>query len=331
MHQALLGQVKSDRARLGVLACETALRTMLGPVALALTIGEQARELAHQLGLLKEEAGIETMLGIACRYMVDTSQAIIHFERARALYKACNDTIREAYRLGDLSLCYSYIGNIKQALDYAHRLLQFAQRSQDMRATVAAHDALSLACVARGQWEEAIGHGEAVLAAWQSGMHDGKAYVLNTIGLAHFCAGRYAQAIDALRRGVIVAAELESLRAKGFCLYNLALMHYMHGNMAEVRQPAVEAQPSLSASGLAEQGTVVLALLDAVADADRTIEIRVLLTQARHLANNPDLFPARVLATHARDLAENLGLTDLAESAQQCIDDLVAKLILPDA
>jgi tetratricopeptide (TPR) repeat protein len=321
--------VAGDRARLGLLASETALRSMFGPAAQALEVGEQASEVASRLDP-RTEGAMQSILGIACRYMGDAKQAVTHFERALGLYRRSNDAGHGSHRLlGELSLCHSYAGNIRQALYYGRQLLELAEQSAEQSNDLQfAHNVLSLAYFTWGRWEEAIRHGDAVLAYWQRGMHDSKAYTLNTIGLAHFLAGRYPEAVAALYKGRATAAELESPRAEGFCLYNLALVCYLHGSEAEARRLAEEAQPLLSRVGLAELGASVLALLDAAAS-DRATEARVLLKCARLSANNPDLFPARDLAARACELAQDLGLAELASSAQRWIDDFSARMVLP--
>jgi tetratricopeptide (TPR) repeat protein len=331
MVQAVRGRVRGDRAQLALLTCETALRVQLGPVGEALRVGEQARAAAAQLGCPRAGAAVETLLGVACRFAGDARCALDHFERALELHGRSGDTSEESDRLlVELSLASSYTGNVRRALEYGSRLLNLVGQGGDPQLQMGMHDALSLAYFAWRRWDEAIQHCQAALSAWEAGMNDAKAYVLNILGMSHFLAGRYPQAAVALRDGQAAAAELESPRAAGFCLLNLALVHYLAGAAAEAGVPAAEAQPLLDASGCVAAGAALQALLTAAVAGDRAAEAAALLEVAGRLSGNPDLFPADELATRARDLAAGLGRDDLVAQAQESIDKTKAQRTLPD-
>ncbi|MGI9182959.1 MAG: toll/interleukin-1 receptor domain-containing protein [Longimicrobiaceae bacterium] len=329
MVQAIAGRVKGDRARLTLLACEMAIRIMVGPLPQVLEMGPRAREIAAGLGSPLEEAGIEVMLGITCRYLGDAHQAITHYERAAELYGRCHDTATKAF-FSDLSLCHSYTGNVREALRYAEQMLDVAEHTTDPYHRFKAHNTLSLAYFAWGRWEEAIQHSCDAIAAWRPGMNDGRAYVANTLGMAHFLAGHHPRALAALRDGIDAALELESPRAGGFCLYDLAMAHYLLDAAAQAREPAVEAQPLLAAAGHAELSAAMLVLLDAAVSGDRAAEARALLDCARHSVENPDVFPPRELAARTLALAAELGLDETAADAERLLGELTARLILPD-
>jgi tetratricopeptide (TPR) repeat protein len=330
MARSLTGRVTGDRGRLGLLRCEVAVTNMLGPLDRALAIGERAIDLARRLGAVREEAQIETVLGNICRYLADTARAIDHFGRALELSRRAGDAEAEVRQLGNLGLCHGYLGNVREALRYGQLLLQRAGQSGSAHDQLSAHDVLGLTYFVWGRWDEAIRHCEAVLGAWHKGMHDGKAYALNTAGLAHFLAGRQERARAVLREGRAVARELESPRAEGFCLRNLALVHYLTGSVEEARGPATEAHAILSRLGLASVSAPVLGVLDAAASGNLADEPRALLECADRSADNPDLFPAGVLATRARDLACAAGLGDLASRARGWLSQHSARLVLPD-
>jgi tetratricopeptide (TPR) repeat protein/SAM-dependent methyltransferase len=330
MIRSLTGRVTGDRGQLGLLRCELAVRNMLGPLDEALAIGERARELARRLGAVRQEAQIETVLGNVCRYLANTARAIDHFGKALELSRQAGDAEAEGSQLGNLGLCYSYVGNVREALRYGGLLLERAEQLGSAHDRLSAHDVLALAYFVWGRWDEAIRHCEAALQTWQKGMHDGRAYVFNTAGLAHFLAGREEKAQAILRQGRAVASELESPRAEGFCLRNLGLVEYLAGSVEGARGPATEAHAILSRLGLASVSAPALAVLDAAASGDREDEPRALLECAERSANNPDLLPASVLAARARDLASASGLGALADQARVWLNKHSARLVLPE-
>ncbi len=280
-------------------------------------------------GWPQDEANIELVLGNVCRYLCDPQGAIKHFEQSIALVPDCKE-FDLACRLGDLSLSHSYNGNIREALRYGNEMLARAEASNDPAHIAGAHDALCLGCFLWGRMQDAIRHAEAMLAVWKKGMHDGNCYTLSNCGLAHFMEGRFDDAVAMLQRCCETTEEMQCVRPKAIALYNLALVHHVHGDVAEALRSAQEAGPLLTATGAKGAGEAVLALAAAAASGDRNKQAHALLSCARASARNPDLFPPRALAERAAETASQLGLAELARDARHFIEEYTAHLVLPE-
>ncbi len=303
MVDAVAGHATSDRARLGIAISELCLRIVVGPMSEAGQFAEAAGRLARALQSPKAEAIVELRLGTAARYTEDIAGAIKHFERAQALCAESGDPDHELFVAADLSLSYSHIGDIASALRYGQLLLEHGTRDGDAATTFGGHDAVSLACLRAGRWHDAVAHCGAALEVADRRVHEGKAYVMNVLGIAEFALGLEEKAIATLLAAASAAESFQSLRARSVCLFNLALAHYLTGDgRKQGLDAALRAAPGLEQARLGQQAQSLIALLNrepaSAGDASLMFEC------ARQAAANPDLFPPGILCTRAAALAK---------------------------
>lgn len=321
LHLALEGRLTEPRHKMINVYGLGHTCTFLGPLEKAIGYLHAAQAAAREAGdpFLARSSG--TALGEVCRRLGRLDEAIGHFERAMQL-PAPNPT--DALPLL-LSLTYSYQRRFQDALDCGRRLMDTARARQDQASQGQAHDALALACLGLGDFEQALVHaGQAAQIYRERDELDPLPYVLNVEGMAHWGAGRTQDAVDCFNQGRSQGRASDNPRAEGFCLFNLARVFLSRNEPSQALESATQAGLLLNGIGAAEAPAAV-ALADAIRAAlnrEPLIQIRALIACARHCSTTADLLHPDSLLVEAESIARAEGLADLTALAQTARRDL---------
>jgi tetratricopeptide (TPR) repeat protein len=302
MHLALEGHLRSDDAKLAHLVGYGQARHIGGPLDEAILPLQQAIDLA---GRIKDRRKLERALfslGDVYRALRRLREAVDVLWRSAKLAHELGDSHHEAHSLLCVSLSHSYLGEIPEALRVAGQLQALAAETGDPMILGRAGDARSAACIVGERWEEAISAAEQALAGYEAaGVPEALGYARNAQGIALLGLGRVADAVALLTRARSEGSQVESPRAEGLCLYNLAWAHWAGGRYAAAHAAAREAIDAFRRSGGADvDASEALARgASAMLAGDSQAARAALAAAADKSRGNSDLTPARWLMAEA--------------------------------
>ncbi|MGH9142301.1 MAG: hypothetical protein ACRD2I_14305, partial [Vicinamibacterales bacterium] len=229
-----------------------------------------------------------------------------------------------------LVLAYTYGGDVRRAAPLARRTYEVAQRSGEGLAIATALNGLVVLYFAWGRYADAVEVGRDLERAWRPGFHDGIAYCKNLVGMAHYLLGDYAAAVNGLTDARTTADEWDAPRPEALTLWNLSLVHVLHGVYDKALACGRDAELLMTRLGLDRSANVPLIAAEAASVNDHARLVRALLQAAQEWTMCGDLFPGTVLAERAGQIARRHNLLDLEAEADALSHKLIARLRLPD-
>jgi tetratricopeptide (TPR) repeat protein len=321
MHLALAGKLIDPRHKMLNAYALGNTCIFLGPLEKALEYLHIAQAAARQTGDQVLARSASGALGEVCRRLGRLEEAINYLEQGLQLPEPSEfDTLPLL-----LSLTYSYKRRFRDALDCGQRLMDTAITRQNQALQAQAHDALALACLGLGDFEEALNHAEQAEQLYRVREDlDPLAYVLNVQGMAHWGAGRAQTALNCFEQGRSRGSDDDNPRVEAFCLFNLAHVRKMQNDPSQALALATQAGAILTRIGAVE-APAALALTEALRAAEtgqRIVQIQALLACARHSSNTADLLHPGALLTEAETLALAEGRDDLVADTQRARGEL---------
>ena len=325
MHLALEGKIKDPRHKMLHAYGLGQARVFLGPLEDAIEYLRAAQVAAREIGDRQMECRATGAIGEVCRRLGRLDEAITCLEQAVRMPVANKqDTL-----LLLLSLAYSYKRRFQDALECGQRLMDTALSQQDQALEAQAHDALSLACLGLGKFDDALAHANQATDIYhERDDRDPLGYVLNVQGMAHLGEGRIKEAIDFFEQGRIRGHDDDNPRIEGFCLFNLARASLMQNDSSKALDLASQAGDIFTRIGAAEAPAAV-ALAEAIHAAkvgNRTAQIKALLACARCSSATADLHNPNDLLAEAEALARAEGLADLAAETHRARSEVEGQI-----
>lgn len=271
------------------------LETAIEPLQQAVTLAERLRDLRHLEHAL-------LFLGDVLRDLRRLHEAIEALTRAAAIAGQTGNVEHRAHALLCLSLSHTYLGELPEALALADQISQLAEETGDPLILGRAGDARSAACLAAGRWEEAISTaGQAIKAYEEAGVPEALGYARNVQGIGLLGQGGIEEAIKLLNHAKADSSRVETPRAEGLCLYNLAWAYWVGGNYDAAKAAAHNAVKAFRRSGGAdvEASEKLAAAVSAMVDGDKPAASEALAGAASAAQGNSDLVPGQWLLTQA--------------------------------
>jgi tetratricopeptide (TPR) repeat protein len=325
----------SELARVSYALIGLVWKAYLGPIADGLKMGEDALRMAVAMNDVPLELRVREQLVIAYRYAHDSQRSRIHAERIRQRIAEAPDAlartltaIHQTTAL-DLVLAYTYAGDVRRAEPLARQAYQAALESGEELTKASALNALAVLYFAWGRYADVIAVGREIVAVWRPGFHDGIAYCKNLIGMSLYLLGDYAEAARTLADARVTADEWDSPRPEALALWNLSLIHVLHGVYDKALDCGRDANALMTRLGLDRAANAPRAAAEAAIAGDYPAMVRSLIRAAEEWVTCGDLFPGPVLADRAAQLARRHGLADLAAQADALTAHLAARVELP--
>ena len=326
----------TDQARISHALTALVWKAYLGPITDGLMIGEQALRMAVAAGDVRLELRVRTELVVAYRYAHDGARSSAHAERiveriAETPEPLASELAEMHQTAFDLVLAYTYAGNVRRAAPLARQAYDAARRSGEGLALATALNGLTVLYFAWGRYAEAVGAGVEAEGVWQPGFHDGIAYTKNLVGVSHYLLGDYPAAVAKLTDARTTADEWDSPRPEALALWNLSLIHALHGVYDKALECGREAEVLMTRLGLDRAANAPQLAAEAAIGNDHRALVRALLLAIEESVRCGDLFPGMHLAERAGEIARKHDLADLASEADTIRDRLSARLQLPDS
>jgi tetratricopeptide (TPR) repeat protein len=302
MHLAIHDHLHSDAAVLAHLVGYAQTRHIGGPMDEAIAPLQEAIALGERIGDRRQLGRALFSLGDVFRALRRLPEAVDVLTRSAELAHDLDDSLLEGHSLLCLSLTYSYLNDIPAGLEIADRMDLLAEHTNHPMIRAQAGDARSAAYIVAGRWADALAAAEHAVASYeQAGVLEALGYARNTQGIALLGMGRLADAIALLRQARSDGTQVESPRAEGLCLYNLAWAYWTagrHVDACDTANQATEAFRRSAAADIDAAESLVDAARAAVAD-DRPTASAALRTAASKSRGNSDLVPAAWLLAEA--------------------------------
>ena len=182
----------------------------------ALERGGQSLELA---------ARVEQNLGIVANIHGEIDDAVAHYERSVAAYRAANDEHGSATAYINLGIAHTDLKQYDRADDYFKKSLDIAKRAGDAHLQGLSLVNQAEAHVARGHYEEALRNAEAALAIFDRlDSPSDKSEAYRMIGMVYRETGRPALAESRMRTAIELAVRANSVLNEAEASRELALL-----------------------------------------------------------------------------------------------------------
>ncbi|MEV0196887.1 trypsin-like peptidase domain-containing protein [Nonomuraea sp. NPDC050691] len=277
-----------------------------GPFSQAVTLLEQAFEVAAEIGDLQRQQRSLLQLGKAHRQQRQAPKAVTTLTLAIAIARENEDWVHEAHALLGLCLTHCYAGDAALARAVADELDELVGRHPDDLLRGRAADARSIVCLVSEDWQGAIDACERALLTYErSGIPEAVGYVRSIEGIAHLGLGLVDEAIQIFLLGRHEGAKVETIEVEGLCLFNLTWAYWRAGRVPEVVATATEAadlleqwggMDALAARALAEAA-------GALAEGDTAATAHHLRRTAEAARGNAELIPPAWFAAEADRLS----------------------------
>ena len=325
----------SEEARVNYRLAGLVWKAYLGPVADGLKIGEQALQMAVALGDVRLELRVRNELVIAYRYAHDSQRSSAHAERIAERIAETPEPLQSELAgvhqtAFDLVLAYTYAGNVRRAAPLARQAYDMAVRSGEALELATAMNALIVLYFASGRYADAVQIGREIDQIWRPGFHDGIAYTKNLAGMSHYLLGDYPAAVSKLAEARTTADEWDSPRPEALVLWNLSLIHTLHGVYDKALECGREAEVLMTRFGSGRASNAPHQAAEAAINNDHAGLVRALLQAAEEWTTCADLFPGTVLAARATEIAQRHELLDLVTEARAVSERLNDRLQLPE-
>ena len=305
MHLAIADHLQDRAARLAHLVGYGQAKHVGGPLEEAIEPLQRAIVLAEEIGDQRQLQRSLFSLGDAFRDLRRLREAVEVLERAAAISGAIGDVLHQSHALMCQSLALTYLGEVPAALELAARLQQLADQTGEPLVRARASDATSAAYIVSERWAEAIAAADRSVQAYEeSGIPEALGYARNVQGIGLLGMGRRDEAIELLDRARADGTRVETPRAEGLCLYNLAWAYWTSGDLPAARDAALRSVEAFRRSGGADLDASenLAAAAAAVLDGDNRSASAALVNAVRAAQGNTDLAPARWLLAEAARL-----------------------------
>jgi tetratricopeptide (TPR) repeat protein len=335
LYLKLPNRLTSDEARVNHALAALVWKACLGPIADGLKIGEDALRMAQAMDNPGLELEVRAQLVYAYRYAHDGPRSTAHaekmVERIAELPEPLRSELTAAYQISfDQVLGYTYAGNVRRALPLARQAHDAAVRSGEPMDLAVALNGLIVLYFAWGRYADAVKVGREIEQVWRPGFNDGIAYSKNLFGMSYYLLGDYPAAVSKLTDARTTADEWDSPRPEALSLWNLSLIHTLHGVYDKGLECGREAESLMMRLGLERAAHAPHAAAEAAIRNDHTALVQALLQAAEEWTTCGDLFPGNEVARRAGQIARRYELDDLASQADALVDRLNARLQLPD-
>ncbi|MEV5967643.1 tetratricopeptide repeat protein [Kribbella sp. NPDC051952] len=164
----------------------------------------------------------------------DCERAIVHFERARALFTTAGHDIGAARALGNLAIAHDKLGRIDEAIALNHQSLEIKRRIGDEAGEARTHGNLAACYHAAGRYDEAAATaGEAIRYYRRNNSRRGEGPVLDTLGTIERARGRYDEALSCHLESLRLHRDLGYPWGEAVVLSNLGHTYYAAGRTSE--------------------------------------------------------------------------------------------------
>jgi hypothetical protein len=327
----------SDVARINYALTCLSWKAFLGPIADGLKAGEEALRMAVAIGDARLELRARAELVTAYRYAHDAARSTLHAEKIiECIRESPGDAASDAantYHAAafDLVLGYTYAGDVRRAAPLAWRLYEAARETNDPRSLATALNGLLVLYFAWGRYADAVQLTAEIERVWQPGFHDGIAYCRNLIGMSLYLLGDYAGSVSMMADARKAATEWDSPRPEALSLWNVSLIHALHGVYDKAIDSGRDAEVLMTRLGLDRAADAPRKAAEAAVAKDYATVVRNLLRAAEESTTCGDMFPGPVLAERADQIAQGDKLPDLGAEARAVRERLGARLQLPDS
>jgi tetratricopeptide (TPR) repeat protein len=291
--------------------------------------------MAQAMDNLRLELEVRAQLVYGYRYAHDGPRSSVHaekmVERIAELPEPAKSELTAKYQISfDQVLAYTYAGNVRRALPLAREAHDAARRSGEPMDLAVALNGLIVLYFAWGRHADAVKVGREIDQIWRPGYNDGIAYSKNLFGMSYYLLGDYPAAVSKLADARTTADEWDSPRPEALSLWNLSLIHTLHGVYDKGLECGREAEALMMRLGLDRAAHAPHMAAEAALKNDHAGLVRALLQAAEEWTTCGDLFPGNELAKRAGQIARRYELDDLASQADALAERLTARLQLPD-
>ena len=309
MHLEIRDHLKDEAALLAHLVGYGFTRDRSGPLEEAIEPLQQAVALAKRIGDKLHLERALFCLGEVYRDLRRLQEAVEVLTQGASLAEEIGDYTQQAHTLLQLSLAFSYLGDVPAALEVADKLQLLASTNDEVLILAQVNNARSAAYVAARRWVEAARTAEEAVQGYETcGMPEVVGYARNVLGIALLAQGRIDEATGLLRLTSTHGADIQSPRTEGLCLYNLAWGHWVAGRYGAARDTAHNATGAFRRSGGADiaASQELANAAAAMINGDRKPAIEALTQAARASQGNSDLAPGEWLMAEASRLCDEL-------------------------
>jgi tetratricopeptide (TPR) repeat protein len=313
MHFALDGHLTDDAAILADLVGFGLARHIGGPYQEAIEPLTRGVALAERLHDLPHLSRALFSLGDTLRFLRRMPEAIGVLLRAADVAGQLGETDHQAHVLLCLSLSYTYLGHGVEAMAVAEQIVRLADETREPTVRGRAGDALSLAHMVAGRWDQAYqAAGEALSAYVAAGNVEALGYARNVRGISLIAVGKLAEAVAEFGQATADSIRAETPRAEGLCLYNLAWTHWMRGDYGAAATAGRDAIDAFRRAGGADidASEHLAAAASAMVNDKYAVAQSALVDAASAARGNSDLVPGEWLLSAAAALGTTAGAGD---------------------
>jgi len=294
-------------------------RLSAGPMAEAIGLLETARATAAQLGQRVGEAKALLWLSYAYREMRRLAEATAAAEKSASIFSDIGRWQDEVRALFSAGLTWAYRADAARALSICEHMNVIAVAHNNPAAHARMMDIRAIGLLVAGRYRESIIAADSAYEWYErAGITYEKGYDHNMAGMAYLQLSEPDPAIQRFKAGLRDAEHAQNPRLAGICLYNLAWAHWKQHDYDAAMTAAQKAVEAFRRAGNADSApaAALLAACEAMRTTDLGAAASALLEAARGAVGNADIGPPSDLAAESARLARQVGLFDIAASAE---------------
>jgi tetratricopeptide (TPR) repeat protein len=181
-------------------------------------------------------------LGIACYSLGETGRAIEYGEQALEIAREIGNRWDEGAAIGNLGIAYNVLGDTRRAIEYYEQGLEIAREIGDRRGEGIRLGNLGIAYHDLGETSRAIEYYEqALVIDREIGSRRGEFNQLDNLGEVAKRIGDFVQSILYYQNALAIAREIGDKLGMSHCLEGLGYSHHHLGNLADARSCYEEA------------------------------------------------------------------------------------------
>ncbi len=234
---------------------------------IALERADEARQIYHQIGDLKDEAQCLALAGRVSGELGDKQKALEYYNLSLPLLAKAGDVSLEASTLSNIGTIYYDLGEKTKALEFFDRALLKHRQAKDLRGQAISLINLGSLYVGLGQVDKAFDiFDEAVPLIVRLGDPSLKAWMLNVIGNLYDSNGDYKQALDSYAGSLRLRQQLGDITGEATTLNNMAVAYARSGDGKKAAEFLSRALPLFRQTGDLESEAATLGNLMSVWD-----------------------------------------------------------------
>ncbi len=213
------------------------IKSELGMNSEAVSLLQEAEQLAQQIGDPQRLIRAVGLLGTAYQHLDDYNSATKCYERALQIAREANLDHLIAPAFGNLASVYLLTGNLNAALDYSDQSLRSAHDAQDQYQVSQALGTRALILHQLSRYDEAIVmYQDALRAIVELGDLTSEIRVRSHLAQAYLEIGKYDQAIDELEHARTLAQRTANLPLQATILASFGALYYQRGDFNRALQ-----------------------------------------------------------------------------------------------